>query len=131
MTPQIMSVMTMHIKELSKKVLVLPTPSITERVKRLADDLASIPNVQVWIEDKNEVRIGVIRPIFQGVGSDLVTYSNGWLCFKKPNVVKYLFDTVRLTLFYFPSQEKEIERILQDCGRDSAAPFESNMVRVA
>lgn len=103
----------MHNEQLRKTVLVLAGSLITERVNRLADDLASIPNVQIWIEDKNEVRIGVIPPIFQGIGSDLVTYSNGWLHFRKPSVVRYLSETVCLTIFYLPSQGKEVERVLQ------------------
>lgn len=103
----------MQSEQVLKRVLVLPGSLSYERVKRLADDLASIPNVQIWIEDNNEVRIGVIPPIFQGIGSDLVTYSNGWLHFKKPNVVRYLYETVRLTIFYLPPQGKEVERVLQ------------------
>jgi hypothetical protein len=105
--------MSQQSEQLRKTVLVLDDSLITERVNRLADDLASIPNVQIWIEDKNEVRIGVIPPIFQGIGSDLVTYSNGWLHFRKPSVVRYLFETVRLTIFYLPPQGKEVKRVLQ------------------
>lgn len=105
--------MSMQSEQLLKRVLVLANSLSYEQVKKLADDLASIPNVQIWIENNNEVRISAIPPIFQGIGSDLVTYSDGWLYFKKPSVSKYLFEAVRITIFYFPSQEKEVERVLQ------------------
>jgi hypothetical protein len=105
--------MSMHGEQLQKTVLVLADSLITERVRKLADDLASIPNVQIWMEDKNEVRIGVVSPIFQGIGSDLVTYSKGWLSFKKPCAVRYLSEIVRVTIFHFTSQDGEVRQVLQ------------------
>jgi len=109
----ITGVMSMHSEQLQKAVLVLADSLITDRVRKLAEDLAPIPSVQIWVEDKNEVRIGVVPAIFQGIGSDLITYSKGWLTFKKPSVVRYLSETVRVTIFYFPSHRKEVEQVLQ------------------
>jgi hypothetical protein len=75
--------------------------------------MASIPNVQVWIEDNYEVRISGIPPILKGIGSDLITYSNGWLCIKKISGSKYISETVSLTVFFPKLREKEVERAFQ------------------
>jgi hypothetical protein len=41
--------MFMQSEQLLKRVFVLTGSLITEHVKELADDLACIPNVQIWI----------------------------------------------------------------------------------
>jgi hypothetical protein len=104
----------MQSERVLKKVLTLTGPITAEHVKRLVDQIASIPNVQIWIEDNNEVQISSVPPIFKGMGSDLVTYGNGWLRFRKPSLTKYVSESVLVTIFYSPSQEKKVEHVLQN-----------------
>jgi hypothetical protein len=102
--------MLMQSEQVVKRVVVLQGSISHEHVKKLANDLASIPNVQVWIEDNYELMISGIPPILKGLGSDLVTYSSGWLRIKKISGSKYTSETVSLTVFFSKLQEKEVER---------------------
>ncbi|MEM3760355.1 MAG: hypothetical protein QXZ02_04490 [Candidatus Bathyarchaeia archaeon] len=103
----------MSSERILKKVVVLSGSLSHEQVKKLADELASFPDVQVWVEDNYEVQISGIPPIFKGIGSDTVSYSNGWLRFRKFSLSKYTSETVNLTIFFPSSQEESIEKALQ------------------